>query len=52
MEVCRYVAPVWKEVEPGHFCACHLYDSEAERAESERRAEEAKAAGAENSKAG
>ena len=26
MEVCKYAAPHWKEVEPGHFCACHLYD--------------------------
>ncbi|NLW74400.1 MAG: ABC transporter ATP-binding protein [Clostridiales bacterium] len=50
MEVCKYAAPVWKEVEPGHFCACHLYDSETERAEAERQAEAAKAE-AENSKA-
>ena len=26
MEVCRYAPPEWNEVEPGHFCACHLYD--------------------------
>jgi peptide/nickel transport system ATP-binding protein len=36
MEVCRFAAPEWKEVEPGHFCACHLYDN----AEEKRRAEE------------
>ena len=35
-EVCRYAAPEWKEVEEGHWCACHLYDD----AEETRRAEE------------
>ena len=31
MEICKYAAPAWHEVEPAHFCACHLYnDSEAE----------------------
>ena len=36
MEVCKYASPEWLEVEPGHFCACHLYDTpEAkERAEA------------------
>ncbi len=24
-EVCNTVAPEWREVEPGHFVACHLY---------------------------
>jgi oligopeptide/dipeptide ABC transporter ATP-binding protein len=24
-EVCKTVAPEWREVEPGHFVACHLY---------------------------
>ena len=24
-EVCRHTPPDWIEVEPGHFCACHLY---------------------------
>ncbi len=27
MEVCKHVAPAWQEVEPEHFCACHLYNS-------------------------
>ena len=27
MEICKHVAPDWKEVEPGHFCACHLHNS-------------------------
>ena len=26
MEVCSARAPEFREVEPGHFCACHLYD--------------------------
>ena len=26
MECCKTTEPDWKEIEPGHFCACHLYD--------------------------
>ncbi|MBQ4410658.1 MAG: ATP-binding cassette domain-containing protein [Firmicutes bacterium] len=26
MECCKHEAPVQKEMEPGHFVACHLYD--------------------------
>ena len=26
MEICKHAVPDWKEVEPGHFCACHLYN--------------------------
>ncbi len=26
MEVCKNVPPEYREIEPGHFCACHLYD--------------------------
>ena len=29
MEICRYAAPEWKEVEPEHFCACHLFNDSA-----------------------
>ncbi len=36
MEVCQYAAPHWKEVEPGHFCACHLYNDAQEQAEAEK----------------
>ena len=25
MEICKEVAPEYKEIEKGHFCACHLY---------------------------
>ncbi len=32
MEICKKIPPAYKEVEEGHFCACHLYASEEERA--------------------
>ena len=35
MEVCKYAAPEWKEVKPGHFCACHLYNGAEEQARAE-----------------
>lgn len=28
MEVCKHIAPVYKEYEPGHFVACHCYPQE------------------------
>ncbi len=28
MDICRKEAPCWREPEPGHFCACHLYPEE------------------------
>lgn len=28
MELCARIAPEYREVEEGHFCACHLYNSE------------------------
>ncbi len=28
MEICSHIAPVYKEYEPGHFAACHLYPQE------------------------
>lgn len=28
MEVCKQITPVFREVEPGHQVACHLYDEE------------------------
>ena len=36
MELCKQVAPDWAEVEPGHFCACHLYNSAERNAELEK----------------
>ena len=35
MEICKCVAPNWKEVQEGHFCACHKYNSDEENAEAE-----------------
>ena len=29
MEVCRQVNPEWKEIDEGHFAACHLYDPQS-----------------------
>ena len=29
-EICKTVVPTYKEVEEGHFCACHLYNTEEE----------------------
>ena len=30
MDICKLKAPAFKEYEPGHFVACHLYDGKAE----------------------
>ncbi|MDE6667894.1 MAG: dipeptide ABC transporter ATP-binding protein [Clostridia bacterium] len=30
MDICEYVRPAYKEVENGHFCACHLYNTPEE----------------------
>ena len=27
MEMCKYAAPAYREVEEGHFTACHLYNT-------------------------
>ena len=35
MEICKYAPPEWLEVEKGHFCACHLYDTPEARARGE-----------------
>ena len=45
MEVCKYAVPEWTEVEPEHWCACHLYDSPQQKAAAEAAMEEAKAKG-------
>ena len=34
MEVCKYAVPEWLEVEPEHFCACHLYDTPEAKAKA------------------
>lgn len=33
MEICKHFQPDFTEVEPEHFCACHLYNSEERNAE-------------------
>ena len=43
MELCKHVAPDWAEVEPGHFCACHLYNSAERNAELEKLLKDGKA---------
>ena len=42
MEICKYVAPDFIEVEPEHFCACHLYNTPERSKELEALVEEAK----------
>ena len=27
MEICKHVSPVYREIEPNHFTACHLYNT-------------------------
>ncbi len=36
MKVCSMVEPPYKEIEPGHFCACHIYDTPFEISEFEK----------------
>ena len=42
MEVCKYAVPEWAEVEPEHWCACHLYDDAERKARAEQAMAEAK----------
>ena len=43
MEVCKYASPEWLEVEEGHFCACHLYDTDDAKARAAENMKKAKA---------
>ncbi|MBP3217292.1 MAG: ABC transporter ATP-binding protein [Lachnospiraceae bacterium] len=45
MEICKYAQPSWKEVEEGHFCACHLYNDSEENAKAAEVMEQAKKSG-------
>ena len=36
MEICKSIPPKYREVEEGHYCACHLYAPEEEHAEMEQ----------------
>ncbi len=40
MDICSRVAPLYKEIEKGHFCACHLYNTAEETAALLEQAEE------------
>ena len=50
MDICRYAVPEWSEVEPGHWCACHLYNDAEQQARAEEALKEAKANGTFNEK--
>jgi len=40
MEICEHIVPPYKEVKEGHFCACHLYNTEEETKALIQKAEE------------
>jgi peptide/nickel transport system ATP-binding protein len=41
MEICTRISPEYREIEAGHFCACHLYNTpELEKALEEKYVEE------------
>ena len=50
MEKCKYVNPEYREVKPGRYCACHLYNTDEMNKEVDKKVEEAKKAEAEASK--
>ena len=50
MDICRCAVPEWSEVEPGHWCACHLYNDAEQQARAEETLKEAKANGTFNEK--
>ena len=45
MDVCRCAAPEWTEVEPDHWCACHLYNNPEQQARADEILKEAKEKG-------
>jgi len=44
MELCKYVQPDFNELEPEHFCACHLYNTPERAAELEQEMQQLKKA--------
>ena len=50
MDICRCAVPEWSEVEPGHWCACHLYNDAEQQARAEEALKGAKANGTFNEK--
>ncbi len=51
-EVCKYANPEWLEVEEGHFCACHLYDTDDAKARANEEMAKAKSEEKSDKKAG
>ena len=45
MDICTCAVPEWNEVEPGHYCACHLYDTPEQRSAAEEILEKDKVSG-------
>ncbi len=45
MDICRCAVPEWSEVEPDHWCACHLYNNPEQQARAEEILKEAKEKG-------
>lgn len=45
MEVCKYAVPEWREIEPEHFCACHLFNDAWASARAEETMAKLKAEG-------
>ena len=43
MEVCKYLQPDFKELEPEHFCACHLFNTPERQKELDEIVEKMKA---------
>lgn len=41
-EVCKYATPEWAEIQPGHYCACHLYNDTERQQRAEQAMDEAK----------
>ncbi|NLV51245.1 MAG: ABC transporter ATP-binding protein [Clostridiales bacterium] len=36
MDICRCAVPEWREIEPEHWCACHLYNGKEEQERAEK----------------
>lgn len=42
MEMCKHIEPEYREVEEGHFCSCHLYNTEEMNARFNKQIERSK----------
>ena len=45
MERCKYEAPIQREIEPGHYVVCHLYDETPAEVKEEPKADAEEAEG-------